>query len=344
MTTRYNLLCNFAASWSGGGHKRLFEYARWFNDNGGANFVVHPRCADLAGTFPRNRYFNAAPSRWQRLYDDCGYLRDIERQIGKPDLYYSYGIPLYFPVGRVNWFHLSNVLPLSTRGIPLSVLGRLRSAVLGRRIRRGLANAEVISAESRTSTQLLSGVEPGRLFVSVNGSDDELARLREPHQEKKESVATVVGTIQYKALADSVAVFRMLQRTNPGLQLSIIGNPDWVPRALRGLPDVNIRGVLPRAEVIASLRKSQFYITTSRVENSYNAAAEGIFLAAESYISNIGPHRELLLNMPFDEVSVPGVARPLLHATRESLSGANLKSWDSVVREMLARFDAVARR
>ncbi|MBS0418990.1 MAG: hypothetical protein JSR66_14850 [Proteobacteria bacterium] len=342
MTTRHNLLCNFAASWSGGGYKRLFEYARWFDEHGGANFIVHPRCADLGDQFPRNRYFIASPSRWRRLYDDCGYLRDIERQIGKPELYYSYGIPLYFPVGTVNWFHLSNVLPLSTRGIPLSLSGRLRAALLGRRIRRGFANAQVISAESKTSTELLSGVAPSRLFVSVNGSDDELAVLREAHPEPKQNVATVVGTIQYKALEDSVLVFRMLQRGNPGLRLSIIGNPDWVPPALRSMPDVSVRGLLPRDEVIASLRQSQFYITTSRVENSYNAAAEGIFLAAESYISNIGPHRELLLNMPFDEVSVPGLPAPLLHVTRHSLSGANLKSWDNVVREMLGRFQEVA--
>jgi glycosyltransferase involved in cell wall biosynthesis len=344
MDTPSNLVFNFAASYSGGGHKRLFEFARWFDQRGGANFIVHPRCADLSVTFARNRYFIAAQSRWQRLYDDCGYLRDIERQIGTPDLYYSYGIPLYFRFGTVSWFHLSNVLPLDARGIPLPLYSRLTLAVLGKRIRRGFANADVISAESKTSTDLIAAADPNLLFVSVNGSDDEIATLRNGRRNDTENIATVVGTIRYKALAESVRVFEMLKRENPGLKLMIIGNATWVPNALRTLPDVVICGALPRSEVIGCLRKSKFYITTSRVENSFNAAAEGIFLADESYISDIGPHRELLLGMPFDQVSVPGATLPSLHVRRDSLTGDNLKSWDTVIREMLARFRSVLQR
>jgi hypothetical protein len=43
-----------------------------------------------------------AISRLSCLFDDWGYLQAI----GRPELYYSYGIPLYRRFGRVNWFHL----------------------------------------------------------------------------------------------------------------------------------------------------------------------------------------------------------------------------------------------
>jgi hypothetical protein len=178
-------LFNFAASYSGGGYKRLYEYANWFNANGGAWFVIHPHCAHLEGTFANNRFFVARQSRFQRLYNDCGYLEAIGRELGRPELYYSYGIPLYSRFGRMNWFHLSNVLPLTTRGIPLSVVDRLASGYLGWKIRRGFPMADVISAESNNSLDLIDASESERLFLSVNGSDDELANLKSAPGDRK---------------------------------------------------------------------------------------------------------------------------------------------------------------
>ena len=88
---------------------------------------------------------------------------------------------MYFRFGKVNWFHLSNVLPLGARGIPLAVGERLKLGYLGWKIRRSLMNAQIISAESRSSLSLIDAQDAKRLFVSVNGSDDELAYLRNDH-------------------------------------------------------------------------------------------------------------------------------------------------------------------
>src|ERR1039457_4876293 len=126
MTVEHRFLLNFTASYSGGGYKRLYEYAKWFNKNGGTWFAIHPRCADLIAKFPNNRFFVAKQARIERLYNDCGYLKAIAREIGQPTLYYSYGIPLYYRFGRINWFHLSNVLPFRTGEVPLSRVGRLK--------------------------------------------------------------------------------------------------------------------------------------------------------------------------------------------------------------------------
>jgi hypothetical protein len=339
---QHRYLFNFAASYSTGGYKRLYEYARWFDRNGGAWFVIHPRCSQLLSEFPNNHFFIARQSRLRRLFDDCAYLRPIERQIGQPDLYYSYGIPLYSAFGKINWFHLSNVLPLGQPAIPLSLAARLKFAFLGRKIRCGFAQADVISAESASSLRMLGAQPSSKLFLSVNGSDDELAWLQSRQVTQKQDIATVVGTASYKALDDSYRLFELLKKVNARLKLIIIGYPNWIPHRLTVKPDVVIRGLEPRAAVIDWLCRSKIYISTTRLENSYNAAAEGIFFADESYISDIGPHRELLLNMPFEEVSLPGVLMPLLHVHRDRLTGGNLKNWETVVVEMIARFQQAA--
>ena len=338
MRVQSRFLFNFAASYSTGGYKRLYEYARWFNGNGGAWFVIHPHCAHLVAEFPHNQFYIATQPRIQRLYNDCAYLRKIEQEIGQPELYYSYGIPLYFRVGKVNWFHLSNVLPLLAGSIPLGLLARLKFAYLGKRIRSGLARADVVSAESVSSLKLLGETHPEKLFLSVNGSDDELASLNAANDAAKECIATVVGTASYKALQDSFRLFEMLRKSDSRLTLMIFGNPRWIPGELTRKPNVVVCGMEPRSTVIECLRKTRIYISTTRVENSYNAAAEGIFLADESYISDIGPHRELLLGMPFEEMLVPGVRSPLLHVHRDRLTGANLRSWDTVITDMISRF------
>lgn len=342
VTIAYKFLFNFSVSYSGGGYKRLYEYVKWFDARGGACFIVHPRCAHLLAAFQNNHYFVVKQSPVGRLYDDCGYLRNIATATGEPDLYYSFGIPLYAKVGKINWFNLCNVLPLRWRGVPLSVVQRLKAIYLGGRIKAGFAYADVISAESAASLALIECDRRERLFLSVNGSDDELADLRRRRTERTQDIAAVVGTAAYKRLKESFVVFERLRGTCPALKLMVIGNPKWVPRALRRKKNVIIRGLLPRADVIDCLRQAKYYISTTCTEGSYNAAAEGIYSADESYISDIGPHRELLANESLDEEAVPGVSVPLLHVRRSALSGTCLRSWDTVVVEMIDRYRKLA--
>jgi hypothetical protein len=337
------LLFNFAVSYSGGGYKRLYEYAKWFSANGGAWFVIHPNCRSLVDEFPNNRFFVTKQSSMSRLRNDCAYLKEIGEAIGVPDLYFSYGIPVYARFGRVNWFHLSNVLPLATQGIPLSLFDRAKLNLLGRRIRREFVNADVISAESDYSLRLIPSDFASRLFLSVNGSDDELSYLSEDRIPRRELIATVLGTRTHKAIEDSFLVFQALKTVNCNLKLAVIGEKEYLSKSLLAESDVFARGVLGRADVIESLRRSKFYISTTRIENSYNAASEGIFIAEESYISDIGPHRELLVNAIFEEVKFPALEKPMLHVRRRDLTGGNLKTWDAVVVETLARCRQVLR-
>jgi glycosyltransferase involved in cell wall biosynthesis len=336
MTPAHNYLFNFAASFSSGGFKRLEEYARWFDAQGGASFVVHPRCTDLRERFPRNRYHVACQSRLERLFADGRYIERLVAETGRPDFHYSYGIPLYRRTGRVDWFHLSNVLPVIAWTAPLTPTDRLKFALLGRRILGGLRFADVVSAESSSSLHAITGVGD-RGFVSVNGSDDELEQLRHPSAMEREELAVVVGTYRYKALGDALKLFDMLRQENPALTLEIYGNPDWVPAEVARAPRVMVRGSVPRDVLIGRLRRARFYLSTTRVENSFNAASEGVFLAERSYVSDIGPHRELLEGMPVRRVRIAGVELELLHVVGRELRPLHLLTWDQVVRGMLAR-------
>jgi hypothetical protein len=339
MKTEKRFLFNFAVSYSGGGHKRLYEYAKWFNGNGGAWFVIHPSCEYLSTEFPNNRFFVVSQTRWQRLFNDCGYLGVIKQEIGQPDLYYSYGIPIYARFGKINWFHLSNVLPLALKNVPITVFDWLKLGYLGRRIRKNFSNADIISAESKYSLGVIGNEHGDKLFLSVNGGDDELAHIVGNTVSAKADFATVVGTYKYKAVDHSLLVFEMLKKANPRLKLQVIGSVATLPATLRRREDVVLMGLLKRSEVIDRLRESKYYISMTYIENSYNAASEGIFLADESYISDIGPHEELLHGTKFKRVVLPDIGRVILHVVRDEISGHNLKSWSDVVPEMVLRFE-----
>jgi hypothetical protein len=335
MQIKNKFLFNFSVSPYGAGFKRLHAHAKWFNENGGAWFIIHSHSASLVKEFPNNRFFLVTQQRYKRIFKDCEYLDVIREEIGQPEFYYSYGIPIYFRFGRINWFHLSNALPLGTQGIPLSLFDRIKLNFLGWKIKQNLQNADIISAESNASLKLFDAKHAGKLFVSGNGGDDELNCLKNEDVQTKDDIATVLGTYKYKALNDSYQVFEMLRKENDRLRLMVIGDDRPIPSNLRNNKKVIIRGVLPREDVMEALKKSKYYISTTFIENSYNAASEGVFIADESYISDIGPHRELLENIPFERVSIADMTRSVLHIKKQDILEVNLKIWDDIISEML---------
>lgn len=334
------LLFNFSASYSGGGYKRLFNYARWFDSHGGAVFIIHPKCAVLLSQFPHNRYVVVNANWWYRFWDDRGYLKEVLREFPQPTLYYAYGIPMYSRVAAVNWFHLSNALPVIREHVPMGWVERIKFKLLGRRIRSGLSNAEVIAAESQSSLDLLGREHGDRLFMSSNGFDDGLTSLGQRPTAKRDNIAIIIGTYRYKALGDALLVFDMLRSRNPLLRLRVFGPADLVPRCIRQRADVELAGTQAPVKVIESLKSARFYISTSRIENSSNADLEGAFLAEETWLSDIPPHREMISESNFDLFKLDGVDLPLLRVRGEELQTKALKSWQDVIEEMLARISS----
>ena len=343
MSASNNYLFNFCASYSGGGYKRLYEYIKKFDSIGGANFIIHPRCNFLIDEFPNNHYYVVNQPAFERILNDCKYLETIVKN-KTFDLYYAYGMPIYSQVARINWTHLSNVLPIAPTGIPMSILDHIKMRFLGGRIRKNLGNADVISAESRYSLGLIEPQFEEKLFLSVNGSDDEIAFAMGNRHCVKSNIAVVLGTYRYKALADSFKVFEMLRLNYCNeLKLLIIGYPQHIPSYIASNENVIVMGVLDRVAVMKCLREAKYYISTTYIENSYNAASEGIFFAEESYISDIGPHWELLHGLTYDKVSIKGVSRPILHIENSNVNPGNIKSWDAIIDEMINKTNSLLR-
>ena len=76
-------LFNFAVSYMSGGFKRLYAYADWFNQHGGAWFIVHPQCEYLIDEFPENQFFCVQQSKLTRLINDASYLKKIHSKISR---------------------------------------------------------------------------------------------------------------------------------------------------------------------------------------------------------------------------------------------------------------------
>lgn len=329
-----NFLFNFSASYSGGGYKRLYAFAEWFDKCGGAYFLINSKCHSLINQFQNNNFIVISQSKLQRLFMDCVYLDQIKRKIGRLALYYSYGIPIYYKVGEINWFHISNVLPLQFHNVSLSFYDQAKFTYLGRRIKNNYKNADVISAESDFSLGLIDKTQYSKIFLSVNGSDDEFL-YQSTTQNNKDDIATVVGTYSYKALDDAFRVFEMLKDKNDCKNMVIIGLEKDIPNNIRKDKNVITKGSLPRNKVIEILQTSKAYISTTYIENSYNAASEGVFLANDSFISDICPHRQLLMGLTYKQIAIPKMNRSILHVKKEDMSTINIKKWDTVITEML---------
>ena len=337
MVVKYRFLFNFAVTRTGGGLKRLYHYAQWFHKKGGAWFIIHPDCKFLIKKFPNNKYFVVLQTQAQRLFKDCDYLSDIKKEVGSPVLFYSYGIPVYYRLGKINWVHISNILPFNSRGMGISLFDRfIRYKILLWKINNNHKNADILSAESYSSLNLIN-YNAGEKVLSLNGSDDEISFLRKKCVIEKENIAVVVGTQKYKALFNSYSIFEMLKTKNHMLKLVLIGSKDTIPTKLLNNIDVIATGTLRQSEVIDFLKKSKYYISTTLIENSFNAASEGVVFADESYISDIAPHRELFANEHNERVLFPKFPHPIIRVKKENIVGKNLKLWDDIILELIER-------
>lgn len=335
---KFNFLFNFAVTRTGGGLKRLCAYSKWFNENGGALFIIHPKCDFLKKKFPKNKYFVVFQSRLERIFNDCKYLKKIKKKINKPDLYYSYGIPIYYHFGKINWLHISNILPFKSSKMNLTFFDRfIRLALLKYKLKKNFKNSEIISAESKNSLNIIKSRDIKKLLLSLNGSDDELNYLKSKSPTDKENIAVVIGTQKYKALLDAYKIFESLKNKNTYLKLILVGDKNSIPKNLINNDKVILKGVINQNEVIELLKKSKYYISTTKIENSFNSAAEGIIFADESYLSDIGPHRELLKNENYEVLSMPNLSNKILKVNKKDIKGKNLKSWSDIIIEMIEK-------
>lgn len=337
LSKRYqNYLFNFSSSYNGGGLKRLLAFIKWFNSNGGAHFIVHNNLRKKLDHSDKNHFHFVGISRFKKTINDQKYVYEIIEKMGVCDFYYSYNIPVKRIPANKRWFHLSNVLPLvSTSKFNIPRVRRLELWWLGVLTRACLKNCDFVSAESFFSGDILNLDNSAKFHVSINGSDEELKAISfNKPRIPKENIAVVVGTYHHKNLEDSFKIFSKLRTQNRELKLLIFGETLSIPEFIMRDPDVKVFGVTNHNEVINFLSRAKFYINTSRIENSWNAAAEGLYLAEESFISKIPPHEELLQGIKFDELTDFGTYDSILWTSQKNLITLKLESWDQVITSM----------
>jgi glycosyltransferase involved in cell wall biosynthesis len=335
-------LFNFSSSYVGGGLRRLIEYSKWFDTNAGANFIIHPRACILCEEYSNNTYHVIQQHSVSRLFSDCSYLKEIIKKIGIPELYFSYGIPIYSKIGIVNWFHLSNLLSIQRRGIPMSLILRIKMIILGYRIINYISNCDIVSAESLNSLKVLSKrisqVEYDQVVLE-NGCDPKLLQsVYSPEVYKSENYSVVIGTFKYKCLERSYSIFKILRQRSDDLKLYIIGEKENIPHSIRKDNSVVALGVMysNQQKVYDYLKKAKYFITTSLIENSSVASLEGLLLSEESYVSDIPPHRELLDGCNYERFKNTDGNMDILHINRkDALLNVKTQSWDQVITKML---------
>ena len=329
-------LFNFSSSYSGGGLKRLTAYIEWFNKNGGAHFIVNNKLRGKLDSFSSNTYHYVSITHFQKLINTQRYVDVAIKEMGKCEVYYSYNIPIKKNAALAKWFHLSNVLPftsMSKVNIPYRRIIELWW--LGILTKKGFQYSDFVSAESIFSLQLLSLENNIKSTVSVNGSDQELGLIsRSSPGTVTKNIAVIIGTYHHKNLIDSYKIYSHLKLNNSELKLIIIGDIGTVPRSIKDDPQVELKGVIDHEDIINVLSRSRFYINTSKVENSWNAASEGVFLAKESFISKIMPHCELLQGSAMNTLHHLDTFHPIIHISRDNLNSDKLETWDEIITTM----------
>lgn len=329
----HNYLFNFSASYIGGGHKRMIEFVKYFNHLGGAIFILNSNSYIEVLSYTNNKYYFIKNNNLKRLLFGESYINKIISVHSNIDFYYSYGIPVEKRIGKLNWLHISNILPLSQDNIKFSIYSKFKNKYLGYLIKKSFNKVNYISAESKFSLSLVDSKFKDKLVLSVNGADDELLEFNTNFI--KEEIAIVIGTLGYKAINESFLVFKFLQKTNKNLKLYIIGNDKFIPNYITENNDVITTGLIDRSTVIQYLKKAKYYISNTKIENSYNAASEGIFFAEESFISNIPVHLELLNNSPFNHIKIEGCSNSMLNIKKHNLSIGILVNWSEVISDVI---------
>lgn len=331
-----NYVFNFSSSFSGGGLKRLMAYISWFHVRGGAHFIVNHRLDGYLNEFDNNIYYYVEVSPLAKFLNMQVYVKKIIANIGRCDFYFSYNIPMKNFDAHSRWFHLSNVLPLyGTRRLNIPIRRRVELWWLGIISKHGLKFCNFASAESSFSLDFFPGDFQLKKMISTNGADKELEVMSARNKDIDSDVAVVVGTYFHKNIDESYKVYQYLKSYHNNLKLLIIGDQSTIPENVKKDPSVILKGVIDHDETLQILSTARFFICTSLVENSWNAALEGTILSQESILSKIPPHIEFLEGSDFEELVLEDLTIPLVVITRNKIKLDKLRNWDEIIADML---------
>lgn len=340
---RPTLIYNFSASHVGGGLKRLVAYLEWFskyNINYNAVFIINTRVQHLKFQYPQITIYCIKPSSLERLFNDHSTISDIIQKYPNPLLYFAYGIPVYRKIAKINWFHLSNLLPFKLKFANFFSLELSKMFLLRKRIKDMAKNVDIFSAESKHALFIAGEqcIHPSTIKYHLpNGIDLNLISPS-PSSNYNESYAVAIGTKKYKAIKKTIEIFMSLQNKNELSRLIIIGSKKDILMPPPSKQNIEFINELPLEAIYELLSNAKYYISSSKVENSPNAVLEAALLSQNCLISDIPAHREIAdaLNITLKEIDFHGL--PYLQfskPTKEMVMKAKTKIWGDIIQDQL---------
>ena len=294
-------LFNFSSSYNGGGFKRTKETVKWFDNNFGAYFIINNKIKDEINIYNKtNKYFFIVENKIKRLLIDGYYLPKIIDEIGRPDIYFSYGIPVYKDTARINWFHISNALSLKTKNISLPFKKRFQMWILKKRIIRSMKHTNIATGESEFTIKMLkdkNNEKHIKCFYDVlpNGYDISLVKnVLNKKREQSYKYGITIGTSKYKKIKVALELFHEIKKTNNLKKMIIVGSFEDIPKSVVNDKFVVIKSNISTKELFNLLYNAEHYISASQIENSSIAALEALILSKNLALSNIPSHDELL--------------------------------------------------
>ncbi len=297
-------LFNFSSSWTGGGLIRTIETVKWFDNNLGAYFIINDRIKNEISNYNKNnKYFFVSDNKTMRLLSDGYYIPKIIDEIGRPDVYFSYGIPVFKDIGKINWFHVSNALALKTNKTSLPLKTLIQMLILKKRIIKSMQHTHIATGESKFSVNLLEELASKKNIkchydVLPNGYD--ITHIKKIVSRKREALykyAVTVGTYKYKKIKVALKLFHQIKDANNLKKFIIVGPTKHLPRSVVKDEYVETKPHLIREDLLNLLYNAEFYISASQIENSSNAVLEALLLCNKIILSNIPSHNEMLRNV-----------------------------------------------
>ncbi len=213
---------------------------------------------------------------------------------------------------------------------------------MGRSFEKALRYADIISGESKATLDLIkkkmiSQKNSPNLFLAYNGNVTPKplrTNFNSFEYFANKSFAITVGTYSYKRIDLTLKLFDKIKSKNSLETLVIIGSikPKVYDEKRK---DIIYFSHLSHTDLMYLMSRSKVFISASEIENSSNAALEGVCLSQEVYLSNIPSHAEIFKKMPLicklDNME-------FLNFKKESTLWKNelvlSKTWDEVLKEL----------
>ena len=297
-------LFNFSSSWNAGGFERTKETVKWFDNNLGAYFIINNRIKnEISKHNKKNKYFFVSQNKIKRLLVDGYYMPKIIDEIGRPDVYFSYGIPVFNDIAKINWFHISNALTLKTKNISLPLIKRIQMWILKNRIIKSMKHVNIATGESEFSVKLLKDEVNNKKIkcyynVLPNGYDMSIIEnVLNKKRKTSYKYGITIGTYAYKKLEVALELFHELKKLKKLKKFIIIGSFNDIPKSLINDRFIEFKSNISRKELFDLLYNAEYYISASQIENSSIAVLEALLLSQNIVLSNIPSHNEMLMNL-----------------------------------------------